>query len=143
MSDFAQLAEHLGTTDTVTIVTTRPNGEEIATPIWATAVDGVPFVRAAYGPRTSWYLRALAGRPVAFTMADGRNAEKDAIAALSDPRVAVAVSRVEAGAAEQDAVDDSFRAKYAHSAHVGSIVGPALRAVTLRVEPLGPSRDAN
>ena len=40
MSDFTRLAEHLGATDTVAIVTTRLNGDEVATPIWATAVDG-------------------------------------------------------------------------------------------------------
>ena len=136
MSDFSRLAEHLGTTDTVTIITTRPDGAEVATPIWSTAVDGVPYVRAAYGPRTSWYLRARTGRPVAFTLADGRNAEKDSVAALSDPRLAVGVTDVEPDAAEQDAVDAAFRAKYAHSPYGGSIVAPAVRAHTLRVAPL-------
>jgi hypothetical protein len=136
MSDFAGLAEHLGSTDTVTIVTTRPNGEEVATPIWSTAVDGVPYVRAAYGPRTSWYLRARTGRPVAFTLADGRNAERDAAAALTDPRLPVAVADVAPDAAEQDAVDAAFRAKYAHSPYGASIVAPAVRALTLRVEPI-------
>jgi hypothetical protein len=135
MSDFSRLAEHLGATDTVTIVTTRPNGEEVATPIWSTAVDGVPYVRAAYGPRTSWYLRARTGRPVAFTLADGRNAEKDAVAALSDPRLTVAVSYVEPEAPEQESVDAAFRAKYAHSPYGGSILAPAVRALTLRVDP--------
>ena len=135
MSDFAQLAEHLGATDTVTIVTTRPMGEEVATPIWSAAVDGVPYVRAAYGPRTSWYLRARTGRPVAFTLADGRNAEKDPVAALADPRLPVTVSDVAPDAAEQDAVDAAFHAKYAHSPHGDSIVSPAVRALTLRVGP--------
>ena len=136
MSDFTRLAEHLGTTDTVAIITTRPDGAEIATPIWAAAVDGVPYVRAAYGPRTSWYLRATTGRPVAFTTADGRNAEKDAVAALADPRVPVAVTPVAADAAEQEAVDAAFRAKYAHSPYGGSILAPAVRAFTLRVAPV-------
>ncbi len=136
MSDFAQLADHLGTTDTVAIVTTRPDGTEVATPIWSTAVDGVPYVRAAYGPRTSWYLRATTGRPVAFTTADGRNAEKDPIAALSDPRVAVALTRVAPDAPEQDAVDAAFRAKYAHSPYGASILAPSVRAHTLKVAPL-------
>jgi hypothetical protein len=136
MTDFAQLADHLATTDTVTIITTRPNGDEVATPIWSTAVDGVPYVRAAYGPRTSWYLRARTGRPVAFTTTDGRAAEKDAVAALADPRVVVAVTHVPADAAEQDAVDAAFRAKYAHSPHGASIVAPRVRALTLRVAPV-------
>jgi len=136
MSDFTHLVEHLADTDTVTIVTTRPNGQEIATPIWSTAVDGVAYVRAAYGPRTSWYLRATTGRPVAFTTTDGRRAEEDPVAALADPRVAVAVTPVAADAPEQDAVDAAFRAKYAHSPYGASILTPAVRAVTLRVAPL-------
>jgi hypothetical protein len=136
MTDFAHLVEHLAGTDTVTIVTTRPNGQEIATPIWSTAVEGVPYVRAAYGPRTSWYVRATTGRPVAFTTTDGRRAESDAVAVLGDPRVAVAVTPVPPDAPEQDAVDAAFRAKYAHSPYGGSIVAPAVRALTLRIAPL-------
>lgn len=136
MNDFARLAEHLGATDTVTIVTTRPDGEAVATPIWATTVGGVPYVRAAYGPRTSWYLRAGSGRPVAFTFADGRNAERDAVAALGDPRLPVTVTHVGVDEPEQEAVDAAFRAKYAHSPYVESVAAPSVRALTLRVAPL-------
>ena len=136
MTDFADLAAHLGSTDTVAIVTTRPNGDEVATPIWAAAVDGVPYVRAAYGPRTAWFLRATTGRPVAFTTADGRHAETDAVAALSDPRLAVTVTPVAADAAEQDAVDAAFRSKYAHSPYGDSILAPSVRALTLRIAPV-------
>lgn len=135
MRDFEALAAHLGATDTVTIVTTRPNGDEVATPIWSTAVDGVPYVRAAYGPRTAWYLRARSGRPVAFTLADGRNAERDAVAALEDPRLPVRVAHVAADDPEQEGVDAAFRAKYAHSPYVESVAAPSVRALTLRVEP--------
>lgn len=136
MSGFRDLAEHLGATDTVAIITTRPSGDEVATPIWAAAVDGVPYVRAAYGPRTAWHVRARSGRPVAFTLADGHHAEVDARAALADPRVAVRVVEVPADAAELDAVDAAFRAKYASSPHVGSVVAATPRSLTLRVEPL-------
>ena len=135
MTDFAALAEHIDTTDTVAIVTTRPSGELVATPIWAAVVGGVPYVRAAYGPRTSWYLRATTGRPVAFTTVDGRRAERDPVAALSDPRLPVSVTPVGPDAEEQDAVDAAFRAKYASSPHGDSILTPAVRAVTLRVGP--------
>lgn len=132
MTDFDRLADHLATTDTVTIVTTRPTGDEVATPIWAVATDGVGYVRPAYGPRTSWMLRARSGRPVAFTLTDGRGAERDPVAALGDPRVAVTVAAVEA-ADELDRVDAAFRTKYAHSPHVGSVVSRAARSGTLRV----------
>ena len=132
MTDFALLSDHLATTDTVTIVTTRPAGDERATPIWAVTADGVGYVRPAYGPRTSWMLRARSGRPVAFTLTDGRGAERDPVAALDDPRVAVSVQVVES-AEELDRVDAAFRAKYAHSPYVESVVTADARASTLRV----------
>lgn len=134
MNEFARLAEHIGSTETVNIVTTRPSGEEVATPIWAVAVDGVPYVRSAYGEKAAWNRRARSGRPVAFTLADGRNAERDARAALSDPRLAVAVVHVTADAPEQDEVDAAFRAKYGFTPHIGSVVSDDARALTLRVE---------
>lgn len=136
MSTFADLAAHLGRTDTVAIITTRSNGEEIATPIWAAAVDGVPNARPAYGPRTGWYLRARSGRPVAFTLADGRRAERDAVAALGDPRLPVAVVPVPADAPELEALDAAFREKYASSPYGGSILAASPRSLTLRIEPL-------
>lgn len=135
MTEFSRLAEHIAATDTVTIVTTRANGEQVATPIWAVAVDGVPYVRSAYGEKAAWNRRARAGRPVAFTLADGRNAERDARAALDDPRVAVAVVHIPADAPEQHAVDAAFRSKYGHTPYVGTVVNDDARALTLRVEP--------
>lgn len=134
VTDFVRLADHLASTDTVAIVTTRPSGEEIATPIWAVAVDGVPYVRPAYGPRTSWLLRARSGRPVGFTLTDGRRAERDPVAALGDPRLGVAVQPVD-DAAELDRVDAAFRTKYAASPVVDSVVTAPARAGTLRVTP--------
>ncbi|MGV3712334.1 DUF2255 family protein [Pseudolysinimonas sp.] len=134
MSEFAHLAGHLGSSDTVAIVTTRPSGQEVATPIWSAAVDGVPYVRPAYGPRTSWHLRARSGRPVAFTLVDGRNAERDAVAALRDPRLPVTVQLAD-DPDELDRVDEAFREKYRDSPYVGSVVGGSARAGTLRVQP--------
>ena len=137
MTEFADLAAHLGSTDTVAIITTRPSGEEVATPIWAVAVDGVPYVRSAYGERAAWNRRARSGRPVAFTLTDGRRAERDARAALGDPRLAVRVVHVEAGDPQLDAVDVAFHAKYGRTPYVGTVVSDAARALTLRVEPSG------
>lgn len=135
MTEFSRLADHIAATDTVTIVTTRANGEQVATPIWAVAVDGIPYVRSAYGETAAWNRRARAGRPVAFTLADGRNAEQDARAALDDPRVAVTVVHIAADADEQQAVDAAFQAKYGHTPYVGTVVSDDARALTLRVEP--------
>lgn len=134
MIEFARLAEHIGATETVTIVTTRADGEPVATPIWAVAVDGVPYVRSAYGEKAAWNRRARSGRPVAFTLADGRNAERDPRAALDDPRLAVRVEHIASDAPEQDAVDAAFHAKYGHTPHIGSVVSDDARALTLRVE---------
>jgi hypothetical protein len=131
---FAQLADHIDRTDTVTIITTRASGDEVATPIWAVVADGVPYVRSAYGEKATWNRRARSGRPVAFTLADGRNAERDAWAALGDPRLAVTVVHIPIDAPEQDAVDAAFRAKYGHTPHIGSVVSDDARALTLRVE---------
>lgn len=136
MTDFAELAAHLDRTDTVTIVTTRSSGERIATPVWSVAVDGVPYVRSGYASTPIWHLRALSGRPVGFTLTDGRRAERDPVAALDDPRVEVAVHRVEAGAPEQDAVDEAYRRKYGHTGYLGMMTGPDARARTLRIAPL-------
>ncbi|GHF09083.1 DUF2255 family protein [Pseudolysinimonas yzui] len=135
MTEFAHLAAHIATTETVTIVTTRSSGDEVATPIWAVTVDGVPYVRSAYGEKAAWNRRARSGRPVAFTLADGRNAERDARAALADRRLAVTVRHIAHDAPEQDAVDAAFRAKYGHTPHIGAVVSDDARALTLRVEP--------
>lgn len=136
MSDFAALADHIGSSDTVTIITTRASGEEVATPIWAVAVAGVPYVRSAYGEKAAWNRRVRSGRPVAFTFASGANAERDAVAALADPRLAVSMVHVPSDAPEQDAVDAAFRAKYGHTAYVGTVVSESARSLTLRAEPL-------
>lgn len=135
MTDFAALADHIARTSTVTIITTRKNGDEVATPIWAAVVDGVPFVRAAYGERTGWHVRARSGRPVAFTLADGSTAERDPLAAVREPRLAVSVVPVAADAPEQAAIDAAFRAKYSSSPYGASILAPSPRSLTLRVEP--------
>jgi len=135
MSHFPQLAAHIGETETVTIVTTRPNGDEVATPIWAVTVDGVPYVRSAYGEKAAWNRRARSGRPVAFTFEDGRHAEVDPTAALGDPRLAVTLVHIAADAREQSDVDAAFQAKYGHTPYVGSVVSDDARALTLRVEP--------
>mgnify|MGYP001179134801 CR=1 FL=1 len=134
MTPSQELADHIARTATVTIVTTAADGREIATPIWAVVADGVPYVRSAYGEKAAWNRRARAGRPVAFTLEDGCNAERDATAALGDPRIAVGVSHIAPDAPEQDAVDAAFRAKYGHTPHIGSVVSDAARALTLRVE---------
>jgi hypothetical protein len=136
VTDFQELTDHIARTDTVTIVTSAADGREIATPIWAVVAAGVPYVRSAYGEKAAWNRRARAGRPVAFTLEDGRNAERDATAALGDRRLAVRVVHIAPDAPDQDAVDVAFRAKYGHTPYVGSVLSDEARALTLRVERL-------
>jgi hypothetical protein len=134
VTEFHELRDHIARTETVTIVTSRADGSEVATPIWAVVADGAPYVRSAYGEKATWNRRARSGRPTAFTLTDGRNAERDARAALGDRRLAVSVVHIAPDAAEQDAVDAAFRAKYGHTPHIGSVVSDDARALTLRVE---------
>lgn len=136
MTDFLELIDHIAGTDTVRIVTTAADGREIATPIWAVVAEGVPYVRSAYGEKAAWNRRARARRPVAFTLEDGRNAERDAAAALGDRRLAVNVVHIAADAPEQDAVDGAFRRKYGHTPYVGTVLSVDARGLTLRVERL-------
>lgn len=106
------LHSHLDRTSTVTVVTTRPDGSAVATPIWAVVVDGAAYVRAAFGEKTAWFRRAVSGRPMAFTFADGTRAEEDPVAALADTQVAVTFERVAADDPVQDAVSAAYAAKY-------------------------------
>lgn len=135
MSDFHALVNHLDTTATVTVVTTRPSGTEVATPIWTVTVDGVPFVRSAYGDRAVWHRHARSGRPAWFTLADGANAERDPKAALADPRVAVTFAEVAPDDPDQPAVEAAYQAKYGHTPHIGAVTTDDARRLTLRVEP--------
>lgn len=136
MSELQRLAEHIAATSTVTIVTTSSRGKQIATPIWAVAVDGVPYVRSAYGETAVWHRRARSGRPAWFTLADGARAEADPVAALDDPRVAVEFTHLAFDDPQQEGVDVAFQAKYGHTPHIGAVTSDDARNLTLRVEPV-------
>lgn len=130
------LVRHLDATQTVAIVTTRRDGSRVATPIWAVVVDGIAYARAAYGPGTAWYRRALSGRPVGFTLGNGRIAERDREAALRDEIVDVRARYVPADDPVQARVDEAFRRKYEPTARrvVPSIMTPEVVACTIAAE---------
>jgi hypothetical protein len=134
--DYAGLVAHLDDTETVTIVTTHADGRVVATPIWAVVVDGTPYLRAAFGPRTGWHRRALA-RGAAMSLGDGKLAERDAEAALADPRVPVTVTPIDASDPVQDAVSAAYEAKYLPlaPAHVAPVVDEVSRTVTIALLP--------
>lgn len=138
MSDeHAALVAHIDATATVTVVTTRTDGTPVATPVWAVVVDGMPYMRAAFGDRTVWYRRATGGRPVAVTLADGTVAERDPVAALSDPRVEVRVSHIDPADQLQEAITEAYKAKYLPISpeHVPPTIDDAAVARTIALLP--------
>ena len=128
--------EHLDSTQTVAIITTRADGSEVATPIWSVTVGGSGYLRSYLGPRAGWYLRALSGRPTTFSLADGRVAERDPAAALATPRSSVTVTPIAVDDPVQAEVDAALRAKYGRqgASLTSMIVAPAIEC-TVRIDP--------
>ncbi|WP_119695814.1 DUF2255 family protein [Microbacterium halotolerans] len=134
---FEHLVKLLDETDVVAIVTTRKNGERAATAIWSMVVDGVPYVRSAFGKGSWWYRHVAAGRPVSFVDGDGSIAETDRIAALDLPRVDVSLVEVPVDAEVQPAIDAEVERKYAAAPtrDIRATVSAEARSCTFRVEP--------
>lgn len=135
---FSDVVSHLDRTRVVAIVTRRQDGSRTATPIWAVVIDGIPYIRSAYGDTAWWYRHVRAGRPVEFVMADGAIAEKDKTAALGLPAEQVGVTDVRADDPIQDAIDEALWAKYADEpASVEETITPRARSCTFRVVAAG------
>lgn len=134
---FEHVVKLLNETDVVAIVTTRKNGERAATAIWSMVVDGVPYVRSAFGPESWWYRHVVAGRPVSFVDGDGSIAERDRAAALDLPRVDVTLVEVASDDATQPALDAEVERKYAAAepSSVRAMLTPEALGCTFRVEP--------
>ncbi|WP_324649357.1 DUF2255 family protein [Georgenia sp. H159] len=132
---FEDVVDLLDRTKVVAVVTTRAGGAPVATPIWSMVVDGVPYVRSAYGPGSWWYRHILAGRPVGFAMGDGAVAERDRGAALALPRELVTAAHVPADDPVQQLVDEEITRKYAGEprSSIDSMLSEEARACTLRV----------
>jgi hypothetical protein len=133
---FEAAVDVLDETQVVAIVTTRSSGAPMATPIWSVVVDGVPFLRSAFGADSWWYRHALSGRPVALAMGDGAVAETDRDAALALPRQPLAVHWVPADDSVQRAIDAELQRKYANAqqSSVDAMLSAEALACTLRVE---------
>jgi len=133
---FDELRTMLADTPVVTLVTTRRNGDPVATPIWTMVIDGVPYLRSAFGPGSWWYRHIRAGRPVAFALGDGAIAERDRAAALALPRVPVTVAVVSAEDEVQDRIDAEILSKYAGApqSSIDAMLSADARGCTLRVE---------
>ena len=133
---FDAVVDLLDTTDVIAIVTTRASGEPAATPIWSVVVDGVPYLRSAFGPDSWWYRHVRAHRPVAFAMGDGHVAEQDRVAALELPCEPVTAAHVPADDQVQQRIDHGLRRKYtgAPQSSIDAMLSDEARACTLRVE---------
>jgi hypothetical protein len=113
--------DYLARTDVVNIATELGAGGEVVTPIWAVVVDGVPYVRSAYGPGSNWYRRAR--RQERATFVDGRHRYPVSVEAVDDEGTI-------------DRVDEAYRTKYARfGSSLRSILVPEMRAYTMRVTP--------
>jgi hypothetical protein len=114
---------HIGAAEELEVSSYREDG----TPrpfvtIWVVRLDDDVFVRSAYGPRNGWFRRAQ-GSGRGRIRAGG--VEKD-------------VTFEHADATLHDAIDAAYHAKYdRHGPEiVGTVVGPDVTAVTLRLLPV-------
>lgn len=132
---FDDVVDLLDRTKIVAVVTTRADGTPVATPIWSMVVDGVPYVRSAYGPGSWWYRHVRSGRPVAFAMGDGAVAERDRAAALALPHEPVTAAHVPAEDPVQQLVEQEITRKYAGelTSSIEAMLSDEARACTLRV----------
>lgn len=132
---FDDLVRVLDETSVVAVVTTKADGQPIATPIWSMVVDEVPYVRSVNGAGAWWYRHVRAGRPMAFVLGDGSIAERDRAAALALPRVQVTTAYVPVDDAVQEKIDDELRRKYdGQTSSVNAMLTDVARACTLRVD---------
>ncbi|MGR6921875.1 DUF2255 family protein [[Actinomadura] parvosata] len=100
------------------------DGRWPARPIWVVVIDGAAYVRSAFGRRSGWYRRVLAGARTEI--------ELDGVA------LPVRLTPVdEPGLVER--VSGAYRAKYGLSwpGPVQTITGPEAAATTLRLADAG------
>jgi hypothetical protein len=105
--------------DGLHITQSREDGVTYRTPtwIWSVAVNGELYVRAYNGKKSHWYqaaMRQRAGR----IMTDGMICD---------------VHFEPVGGLVNDRIDDAYRAKYAGSSYLNSMIGERARAATVRI----------
>ena len=113
--------ERLDRPDELQVSSHRPDGSlRPFVTVWFVRAGDALYVRSAYGPANGWFRRAQAsgtGRIRAGGI------EKD-------------VTFVAPDASEHDAIDAAYHRKYdRYPGIVGSVVGPNVWDVTLRLEP--------
>ena len=113
--------ERMGRADEMHVSSARPDGSlRPFITIWFVRVDGALYVRSAYGPENGWFRRA---RSSGTGRVRAGGVEKDVAFVVPD-------------ASTHDEVDAAYRRKYArYPGIVGSVVGPEVWDVTLRLDP--------
>lgn len=121
MSWSKQDIEAIAVSDDLHIAPFRADGETTGTPtwIWSVVVDDQLYVRAYNGQSSRWYKSAMAQRAGQITAAG--NAHDVAFAPVEG--------------ALNDRIDDAYRAKYAASQYLASMIGDRARAATVRISP--------
>lgn len=116
----------IGRAEELRLASTRPDGTlRPYVTMWVVRAGDDLYVRSAYGPDNPWYRRAVASR--AGRISAG-GLERD-------------VTFVDAAPDVHEDVDAAYHAKYDRYGPriVGSVVGPAVRDVTLRLVPREPA----
>lgn len=112
----------VGAADELRIASSRPDGTlRPSVIVWVVRVGDEVYVRSAYGSTNPWFRRAVASGRGRITVP---GLERDVVFERSE-------------AADHDAIDAAYHAKYDRygPAIVGSVVGPGVRDVTLRLLP--------
>lgn len=115
--------ERLDATDEVQVSSFRPDGSlRPYVTIWAVRVGDDVYLRSAYGPRNGWFRRARAAGTGRLRVA-GVEADVRFLAAAPDVH---------------GEIDAAYHAKYDRYGPriVGTVVGPGVVDVTLRVVPV-------
>jgi hypothetical protein len=113
--------EYLDTTDTVRIATELKAGGEVVTLIWSVVVDGVPYIRNAYGDGSKWFRRLLRTHHAVFV--NGSERYPVTVEKLDDEAI-------------NARVDAAYRTKYAgQGSPTESVATEPVRSRTYRVIP--------
>ncbi|MYS19032.1 hypothetical protein GA0115240_103210 [Streptomyces sp. DvalAA-14] len=111
--------DYIARTDTIQIATDLRDGGEVVTPIWGVIVDGVPYIRSAYGKDSKWYKRVQRTGHAAFV--DGASRYSASIENVPDEQVT-------------RRVDAAYEAKYAAQGDaLREVVADPVREYTMRV----------
>jgi hypothetical protein len=111
--------DYFARTQTIAILTTRKDGREVSTPIWAVLADGVPYIRSGYGEGSAWYRRLRRTWRAAF--ADGGSRYRARIEPVSDEPA-------------KSLVDQAYKAKYrGQGTALGQAISPPARDYTMKV----------